>query len=63
MPWKASPLTLACTECGWRITIIPHGDVIPAPVSCPKCSRTPLTQRSASNVEILKAKLAPFLRK
>lgn len=60
MAYRAPPMTLVCTKCGWKMTIIPSGDAVQILPSCLKCGEGSLTHRAASKAEILMAKLGPL---
>lgn len=57
MPFKAPPMTSLCEKCGWKLTIVPQGDVIHHLPSCLKCGHHPLVHRMATRGEVMVAKL------
>ncbi|MCY1273077.1 hypothetical protein D9M68_238320 [compost metagenome] len=65
MPMPPHPFTLTCTTCNWKKTVIPLSDALVLGrdwfKQCPQCRHAELTQRPATQTEILRTRLEQFL--
>nr|WP_108096587.1 hypothetical protein [Pseudomonas sp. GV071] len=63
MPRPPRPFTFSCICCSWRKTTIPLSDALALGrdwfAECPQCASA-LQQRTATQVEVLKARLEQF---
>lgn len=64
MPMAPRPSSFACPACGWERTTLPKSDVlIPGRdwfAHCPACAHEPLERRTATQAEIMRARLLEF---
>ncbi|HBP6668260.1 TPA: hypothetical protein L6A99_11805 [Pseudomonas aeruginosa] len=66
MPIPPPPLTFICPHCSWQRTTLPKSDVFAIGldyyIQCPKCGHEPVTQRRATTIDVMKARLEHLLR-